>query len=608
MPPASLSLQKTSNQRLRSSSLERLLSSGGSSPTEVSETSTGHWDSSNLPPLTIGESWLSRPDLKAELRQRISGANELSILLSDDRLEILFGHREDSKSGTRLPFLFAPMFYPRDATQGAAFISKVMNACGPVIKELIFDVSVEIMTTPTKQLAGGQEETTQQRIRTYWLWNVAVDTPKAKIIDFSCHDEATWQNFILFLSSRIGGASNGSSCPWPDMQALRFSAGGPNLARYGQRALASHLAQIKETSSTMAPALSRLRVPGAFYQAAGQPDPETQRIMDHVEPRAEKDDAIDTSLMGSGKRSIPSNLIARTPLSFEDKVLQTLQSPMFSSSPGSNPQKSRSKTAAHAQSPGIPQWPQGNDWLHHPNLDAELRRRISETNYLTVTLSDNNLAILFGYIRPGYGGKQIVASFYPMWAINDAAEGAAIIPEVMKVAGPILEELQVELSIFAPDVNATNSKQIIGDQEEPGEQLRHQWLRDVARITRKTKTITFLCKDKASWHDFVRFVTSRNGASDGSDYPWPDLQILQLRSTPDLLRYAQETLVTYLAETANHSGEDAPALSRLNVPGSFYDTAEADNPELAGLILEKLKPRAEDAAKINSLIWTRRED
>ncbi|KAG8893604.1 hypothetical protein FRC00_010290 [Tulasnella sp. 408] len=169
-----------------------------------------------------------------------------------------------------------------------------MNVCGPIIKELIFDVAIESKTTPTKQLVGGQDETTRQRIQDYWLWDVAVNTPKAKIIDFTCRDEATWDNFIRFLSSRISGASYKSSCPWPDIQALRFSAGGPNLARYGQRALASHLEQITKPRSTMAPALSRLRVPGAFYKVFGLPYPETQRIIDDVEPLAEDDDAIDT--------------------------------------------------------------------------------------------------------------------------------------------------------------------------------------------------------------------------------------------------------------------------------------------------------------------------
>ncbi|KAG8920235.1 hypothetical protein FRC00_010294, partial [Tulasnella sp. 408] len=289
-----LSLKISLLKRRGFSILERLSSWGSTSPTEVSETSTGHWDSSELPQITTEDHWLSRPNLEAELRQRIAGANQLTILLSNGQLDIIFGHREDSESGTRLPVLFAPMFSPRDATQGAAFISKVMNVCGPIIKELIFDVAIEITTTPTKQLVGGQDETTRQQIQDSWLWDVAANTPKAKIIDFTCRDEATWDNFIRILSSRISGASYERSCPWPDIQALSFSAGGPNLARYGQRALESHLEQITKTSSTMAPALSRLRVPGAFYKAAGLPDPEIQRIIDHVEPLAKEDDAIDT--------------------------------------------------------------------------------------------------------------------------------------------------------------------------------------------------------------------------------------------------------------------------------------------------------------------------
>lgn len=288
-----LSLRKTIYQLLGSSSFERLPSSGSSSPTKVSGTSTGHWDSSELPQVTIGDCWLSRPNLEAELRQRIAGANELSISLSDGQLDIIFAHSPDSKSHTRLPCLFAPTFSPRDATQGAAFISKVMNVCGPIINEQIFHVAIEIIATPTKQLVtGGQEETNRQWVRAYWLRNVAINTPKAEIIDFTCRDEATWDNFIGFLLSRIGGASDGSSFPWPDMQALRFNAGDPNLARYGQRALASHLAQIEKMPSPMAPALSRL--PGAFYRVTGLPDPETQRIIDHAETRAEMDDDIDT--------------------------------------------------------------------------------------------------------------------------------------------------------------------------------------------------------------------------------------------------------------------------------------------------------------------------
>lgn len=252
--------------------------------------------------------------------------------------------------------------------------------------------------------------------------------------------------------------------------------------------------------------------------------------------------------------------------------------------------------SAGPQSSRIPRLTTGNDWLHHPNLEAELRRLLRGTNSLAVILSDSALSISFGYLVCDGPGRPYL--FMPSWEINNAAEGAAVITEVMKVCGPVLKDIKVNLMI---DVKGTTSNQLVSDQEEPEQQMRQQWLRDFARITLKTTSIGLQCNDKALWDDFVRFFTSRNETSDGSKYPWPDLQILQLCSDEaDLLRYGQETLVTYLAETETHPGEAAPALSRLNVPGSFYRSADAEIPQ-PELLIKSSKPRAEDDDAIDSV-------
>ncbi|KAG9049888.1 hypothetical protein FS837_008810 [Tulasnella sp. UAMH 9824] len=262
-----------------------------------------------------------------------------------------------------------------------------------------------------------------------------------------------------------------------------------------------------------------------------------------------------------------------------------------------------SRSSARPQSSGIPRYPRGSDWLDHPNLEAEFHRlKMGKTNDLAVKLSDSEMSIIFGDIALDRQGIPVI--FLPTWDINNAAEGAALITEVMRVCGPIITDLKVDVGIH---VYATSSNQLVDNQEEPGQQMRHQWYQDVARITRQAKAISVECEDKALWDDFVRFLTSRDEASDESDYPWPDLQILQLLSTPDILRYAQETLATYLTENENRSGDDAPALLRLNVPGSFYATIVAEIPQ-ADWLLKNSKPLAEDDGKISVAIWTRRED
>ncbi|KAG8896061.1 hypothetical protein FRC00_006570 [Tulasnella sp. 408] len=296
--------------------------------------------------------------------------------------------------------------------------------------------------------------------------------------------------------------------------------------------------------------------------------------------------------------------MARQRLSLEQSILRTLQSPKCSSSPRGNPPTSLPRTPAGPQSSEIPQYPRGSDWLKHPNLEAEFHRlKLGKTNVLTLRLSEDEMFILFGYTV--LDSQPMAGLFFPMWGINNAAEGAALITEVMNVCGPILKDLKVDVNL---QVNATISNQLVDGQEETGQQMRHQWYQDVARITRQAKTISIECSDKTIWDDFIRFLTSLNEAPDESDYPWPDLQILHLASSsPDLLRYAQKTLVSYLAENENRSGDDAPPLSRLNVPGSFYFTTDAEilHP---GWLLKNHKPRAEDDDEISVAIWTRRQD
>ncbi|KIO33234.1 hypothetical protein M407DRAFT_4023 [Tulasnella calospora MUT 4182] len=269
-------------------------------------------------------------------------------------------------------------------------------------------------------------------------------------------------------------------------------------------------------------------------------------------------------------------------------------------SPGSerSPSSSSSSGGDRNRSSELPRHPIGDSWLSRPNLGEELRRQIRKTNHLSVTLWDGQLHILFG--KYGHPGKSVPALFGPIWILHNAVEAAAIIAKVMKVCGPIIKDLQVDVAL---ELTATAATQLFDDQNEPGQRAQNQWLWDVASITLKANIISFRCRDEATWDGFTRFLTSRNNqASNGESslYPWPDMCILQLHAqSPDLIRSGHRTLATYV-ESENRSIEEAPALSRLCLPGSFYNTRDAANPETQW-ILEHVQPRAEDDNTVNTV-------
>ncbi|KIO33233.1 hypothetical protein M407DRAFT_17795 [Tulasnella calospora MUT 4182] len=157
MNQVSPSLQGTSPQPLKSLSSERSPSPGSSS---------GRYPSSELPCDPVGDSWLSRPNLGEELRQYIYKTNQLSIVLSDDQLDILFGYY--SQSGSSLRALFTPNWSLRDAAEGITIIEKVMKLCAPIIKDLQIDVDIDFRITTPKQLVEDQKEP-GQRARNQWL-------------------------------------------------------------------------------------------------------------------------------------------------------------------------------------------------------------------------------------------------------------------------------------------------------------------------------------------------------------------------------------------------------------------------------------------------------